>query len=78
MNTEMVVRAWEDPIYRASLAPEILASLPANPAGSSVDDLDRVELSDVIGAEHKAWALKRTVVCTVIGTITLGNKCQCC
>ena len=34
-----VVRAWKDPIYRASLNAETLARIPSNPAGT-------VELSD--------------------------------
>lgn len=28
-----IVRAWKDPLYRASLSPEQLAQLPDNPAG---------------------------------------------
>lgn len=35
MNQEMIVRTWEDPEYRASLAPEIRASLPASPCRRS-------------------------------------------
>jgi mersacidin/lichenicidin family type 2 lantibiotic len=34
-----IVRAWKDPLYRASLSPEELAYLPANPAGA-------IELTD--------------------------------
>jgi mersacidin/lichenicidin family type 2 lantibiotic len=34
-----IVRAWKDPLYRASLSPEELAHLPANPAGA-------IELTD--------------------------------
>jgi mersacidin/lichenicidin family type 2 lantibiotic len=34
-----IVRAWKDPLYRASLSPEELSMLPDNPAGV-------IELSD--------------------------------
>ena len=39
MNKVDIVRAWKDPLYRATLSPEQLADLPAHPAGV-------VELSD--------------------------------
>jgi len=39
MHKSDVVRAWKDPVYRASLSPEQLAQLPANPAGA-------IELND--------------------------------
>lgn len=29
-----IVRAWKDPLYRATLSPEELAQLPAHPAGA--------------------------------------------
>jgi len=34
-----IVRAWKDPLYRASLSPDELAQIPDNPAGA-------IELSD--------------------------------
>jgi mersacidin/lichenicidin family type 2 lantibiotic len=39
MNKTDLIRAWKDPIYRASLGAEELGALPAHPAGV-------VELSD--------------------------------
>jgi mersacidin/lichenicidin family type 2 lantibiotic len=33
MNKADIVRAWKDPLYRATLSPEQLAALPAHPAG---------------------------------------------
>lgn len=33
MNKIDVIRAWKDPLYRASLRAEELDALPANPAG---------------------------------------------
>lgn len=70
MNTEMVVRAWEDPIYRAGLASEILASLPTNPAGNSLDELGKAELSDVLGASSPMAAKTNLLLSCV-------NKSNC-
>jgi mersacidin/lichenicidin family type 2 lantibiotic len=39
MHKVDIVRAWKDPLYRASLSPDELAQLPDNPAGA-------IELSD--------------------------------
>jgi mersacidin/lichenicidin family type 2 lantibiotic len=33
MNKTDVVRAWKDPLYRATLTPDQLAALPMHPAG---------------------------------------------
>ncbi|HYU32095.1 MAG TPA: mersacidin/lichenicidin family type 2 lantibiotic [Thermoanaerobaculia bacterium] len=34
MNKVDVIRAWKDPLYRATLSAEDLARLPAHPAGA--------------------------------------------
>ena len=49
MSKEMMVRAWKDPAYRASLTPEERAALPSHPAGSSFTELDDSELAGVAG-----------------------------
>jgi mersacidin/lichenicidin family type 2 lantibiotic len=33
MSKEMIIRAWKDPSFRATLSEAELAALPANPAG---------------------------------------------
>jgi mersacidin/lichenicidin family type 2 lantibiotic len=33
LSSEVVIRAWKDPAFRAGLSAEVLALLPANPAG---------------------------------------------
>ena len=33
MGTADIVRAWKDPVYRATLGARELAQLPSNPAG---------------------------------------------
>lgn len=49
MNTEMIVQAWKDPAYRASLLPEQRAALPENPSGRPLTELEEPELEDVTG-----------------------------
>jgi mersacidin/lichenicidin family type 2 lantibiotic len=77
MNQEMIVRAWEDPIYRASLAPQIIASLPANPAGASMNELDGAEMRDVLGANHSPWMFKSLVCTFSVNTILAHSPCNC-
>jgi mersacidin/lichenicidin family type 2 lantibiotic len=36
MNKNDVIRAWKDPLYRATLSEEAQASLPQHPAGITV------------------------------------------
>ena len=47
-TTVDVVRAWEDPAYRATLSSEDLARIPASPVGMS--ELDPSVLGEVGGA----------------------------
>lgn len=49
MNTAMIVQAWKDPAYRASLLPEQRAELPENPSGRPLTELEDPELEDVTG-----------------------------
>jgi mersacidin/lichenicidin family type 2 lantibiotic len=42
MNKADIVRAWKDPLYRATLSPEQLAELPAHPAGLVEIDEERL------------------------------------
>jgi mersacidin/lichenicidin family type 2 lantibiotic len=39
-----IVRAWKDPLYRASLSAEELAQLPDNPAGAIELSEDRLKV----------------------------------
>ena len=34
MSPAQVISAWKDPVYRASLHPDVLATLPLHPAGT--------------------------------------------
>lgn len=49
MNASIVVRAWKDPEFRASLSPEERSKLPENPSGRSITELDESDLEDVSG-----------------------------
>jgi len=50
-----IVRAWKDPEYRKTLTADELASLPANPAGTS--ELTKEQLGDVAGGTSGTVAI---------------------
>ena len=49
MNKELIVRAWKDPEFRASLSPEQRATLPECPSGQSITELDDTDLDSAVG-----------------------------
>lgn len=49
MNREMIIRAWKDPDYRASLNAEERAALPESPSGKPLTELGDSELEGVSG-----------------------------
>lgn len=49
LKKEMIVRAWKDPAYRASLTDEERASLPESPSGRAMTELDEGELTGISG-----------------------------
>ncbi|HEX8436541.1 mersacidin/lichenicidin family type 2 lantibiotic [Archangium sp.] len=49
MKKEMIIRAWKDPAFRASLTREERATLPESPSGRSMTELDESELLGIIG-----------------------------
>ncbi len=54
MTLRNVIRAWTDPVYRASLGEAERAQLPENPAG--IIELTGTELEFVAGGGHTASA----------------------
>ncbi|HYO71010.1 MAG TPA: mersacidin/lichenicidin family type 2 lantibiotic [Archangium sp.] len=52
MKKEMIVRAWKDPAYRASLSEEERASLPESPSGRAMTELDDGELLGISGGKR--------------------------
>jgi mersacidin/lichenicidin family type 2 lantibiotic len=49
MNRETIIRAWKDPEFRASLAPEQRQALPESPSGRPLTELGEDDLVDVVG-----------------------------
>lgn len=49
MKTELIVRAWKDPEFRARLSAEERASLPDSPSGRPLTELDEEALHEIIG-----------------------------
>ncbi|QRN93725.1 mersacidin/lichenicidin family type 2 lantibiotic [Archangium violaceum] len=49
MKKELIIRAWKDPAFRASLSAEERASLPESPSGKSMTELDESELDGISG-----------------------------
>lgn len=49
MNPQMIVQAWKNPEYRASLPLDQRAALPENPSGKPLTELGESELGDVTG-----------------------------
>ncbi len=47
---DVIIRAWKDPNYRASLSTEQRAALPESPAGTPLTDMNESDLEQVAGA----------------------------
>jgi mersacidin/lichenicidin family type 2 lantibiotic len=62
MDTQLIIRAWKDPEFRARLSAEQRASLPDSPAGTPVTELDEEALRDSVGGR---------------GTVELGPSTGC-
>ena len=69
MNKTDVIRAWKDPVYRASLSDETQAALPQHPAGVSELTDDQVRILGSSGPVTTA------VTCT---QYTFLNWNACC
>lgn len=53
MKKELIIRAWKDPTFRASLSAEERAALPESPSGRPMTELDEDELTEVSGGRRK-------------------------
>jgi mersacidin/lichenicidin family type 2 lantibiotic len=53
MDTDLIIRAWKDPEFRARLSTEQRASLPELPSGQPMTELDEAELNDITGGLRK-------------------------
>ena len=75
MTKDMIIRAWKDPAFRATLSPEQLAAMPANPAGLSAGEMNEAELSEVVGGVYQDVAVSYANSCGYICTWT--TECVC-
>lgn len=62
MKKELIIRAWKDPAFRASLTAEERASLPESPSGKALTELEESELNKITGG--RAPALEPSTGCT--------------
>ncbi|WP_224368062.1 mersacidin/lichenicidin family type 2 lantibiotic [Hyalangium versicolor] len=51
MNTDLIIRAWKDPEFRARLSAEERDSLPDMPSGAPMTELDEGALRDIVGGK---------------------------
>lgn len=49
MSPEIIIRAWKDPQFRASLTSEQREALPEGPSGRPLTELGEDDLEDVVG-----------------------------
>ncbi len=56
MDTELIVRAWKDPDFRAGLSNEQRAALPDCPAGKPLTELGEEDLGFAIGGAPQPTA----------------------
>lgn len=49
MKTDLIVRAWKDPEFRARLSAEERAALPDSPSGKPLTELGEEALHQIIG-----------------------------
>ncbi|QRN94428.1 mersacidin/lichenicidin family type 2 lantibiotic [Archangium violaceum] len=78
MNSEMIVKAWKSPEYRASLLHEQRAALPENPSGRPLTELDDSDLDDVTGGEGVKLLLTERNQCCLfsLGCPSLAQNCN--
>ena len=63
MNNAMIVHAWKNPEYRASLSHDQRAALPENPSGRPLTELDDSDLADITGGESVKLKLTDPAFC---------------
>ena len=76
MKKELIVRAWKDPVFRANLSAEERSTLPENPSGRPVTELEESELDYISGGRPEVTApifCRATVRASCTGTI---RRCE--
>jgi mersacidin/lichenicidin family type 2 lantibiotic len=49
MDSNLIIRAWKDPEFRARLSAKERASLPDSPSGKPMTELDDSDLQEITG-----------------------------
>ncbi|MFL5344822.1 MAG: mersacidin/lichenicidin family type 2 lantibiotic [Hyalangium sp.] len=77
MDTQTIIRAWKDPEFRALLSPEQRSTLPENPSGKSITELDDSELDDAVGGllvQTRFYCVESMGICPTT-TVLSRNLC---
>jgi mersacidin/lichenicidin family type 2 lantibiotic len=77
MTKDMIVRAWKDPSYRATLSAEQLAELPANPSGLTMNELSESDLLDAVGGYASVPSMPVSNINSCGYVCTLTTECGC-
>lgn len=64
MKKEVIIRAWKNPAFRASLSVEERVALPESPSGQPMTELDEFELREASGGRFQETA---RFICTRAG-----------
>jgi mersacidin/lichenicidin family type 2 lantibiotic len=78
-NSIDVIRAWKDPIYRNTLSDEQLASIPSNPAGDALSDVEAILITggqDQIEQRPDFPTDSGGFFCTISGECNGGSCCN--
>jgi mersacidin/lichenicidin family type 2 lantibiotic len=69
-----IIRAWKDPDYRSGLSSEELASIPVNPAGEALSD---IEAAMITAGQQDAEVTINSggLICTLSGECSPSGKC---
>jgi mersacidin/lichenicidin family type 2 lantibiotic len=90
MDVNVVLRAWKDPEYRASLDAVTLNQIPEHPSGSPLRELELDQLSGVAGGHLSCknscysantscgWICTYTTECGCVGPTCSVVSDTCC
>jgi mersacidin/lichenicidin family type 2 lantibiotic len=77
MNNAMIVQAWKNPEYRASLPHEQRAALPENPSGRPLTELDESDLVDVTGGAPGKPRYSSPIYCDIMSARCPSYTIKC-
>ncbi|KFE68191.1 hypothetical protein DB31_7428 [Hyalangium minutum] len=64
MKTDLIVRAWKDPEFRARLSAQERAALPDSPSGKPLTELDEEALHEITGGLRTGKTIGANTGCT--------------